>query len=132
MKTNNQKPVWRRWTSIVGFILLVLAIFQSIRLVKNEKAVIGNVRAIVSAQISFRAARVMDSNKDGKGEFAATLSQLESFLSGKHERLLSSGIKDGYRFQLSASDERNSFSVHAKPLVKGITGFRKHVFPDIR
>lgn len=92
---------------------LVVPTFLQSRVAANEALAIRTVGNVVASQVSY-------SMTTSSGSYTTDLKALQK--EGLNPDLVGSGIVEGYTFSISGT--RSGFSVHARPLVFGSTGYR--------
>ena len=98
------------------------------RMSANEMSAIGALQTIKSGQIGFSAAKFLDADSDGTGDFG-TLANLGTPPAGEPfiDDQLESGVKSGYNYVVTPNtanigDER--YTATARPVTYGKTGVR--------
>lgn len=93
------------------------------RMRANEAAAIATLRTLVVVQSLYRD---VDKNGDGQANFAPTFEELARY--DLIDAVLASGVRQGYRFELSATD--SEFQVVATPVEPGRSGRRSFFVDD--
>lgn len=91
------------------------------RIRANETAAVSAMRTLITAQTLFRSA---DKDRDGRGDYATTLTELGPTVGNYIDEVLASGTKQGYVFQILPGAGAYTWSATATPQLFGKSGNR--------